>query len=453
MAQRQMDLIIRWLERNPEAAKSVLKKMNDLRDAQTETVKVGKDIFKMTSVGMKQAKKDDKSKKNQGMRWSWLGYRIMAMGRILQRWVLIPFRATISILDNLEEALASAAFGMAMAEEYGSDLGETLEDFKKDAVDAVDASLNLKQAFGEWDIFILQVSSDLADPLGNKIRWITDLLKGFWEWLMKALGPEATANILVGLAAFTGALIAFGTALFFVKPVLTALGPLFALLKGHVALLNPILLALAAIVLTVKLHWEELKNYWNSHVAPAINFLKEAFTGLIERLFGSEVALKALEFITTPVKLALEAIMFWVSALIAGFAALIEILNRIIDVFTGFGRVVSGIFQGLSERVGNFIDSIKGLGNWVDKIFGHSIGKDIAADLGKATEAFKSIGMAMGAGATFAGGAAPMQYITVYSTPTLNIESVSGEVDLAAIQDAIDRGIGNSLRRMIAPKW
>jgi len=145
--------------------------------------------------------------------------------------------------------------------------------------------------------------------------------------------------------------------------------------------------------------------------------------------------------------------MFWVSALIAGFAALIEILNRIIDVFTGFGRTVSGIFQGLSERVGNFIDSIKGLGNWVDKIFGHSIGKDIAADLGKATEAFKSIGMTMGAGATPAGGAAPMQYITVYSTPSIEIGSVSGEIDLSAIQDSVDRGTAEALRRMIKPRW
>ncbi len=366
--------------------------------------------------------KGDKKKKKVGMRYSWLGYRLFSMGRILQKWLLKPLQDGIKIMANWESSIENAAVTMALAEYYGIELGNTIEDTAQYFREFAEEGQRTQVALGSLRLLMGDMAKDMG--LSTTIQNIAGALRELWDGIKDTIGAEGFKGLIaVGVLA-TGAMIAFGSAMFFLAPIAAAIGVSVGMLMGA-------LLAIGFVVTAALVHWKDLKDVWGKTVGPALTRLNEAFKKFGDVL-GVQIELwDVFKLITLPIA--------------ATFKMIMKSVERAINVFTIFVNLLTAAAEG-----------IKGIGKWANNVFGHSIGKDIARDLTPAIKSMKDLNAQMGGiggGAGGRGGMSGPQYISIYPEISLAGATISSEVDLMQISDATERGISEALRRRAYPRW
>ena len=369
-------------------------------------------------------KKKDKDMKKEGMRYSWLGYRLFSMGRILQKWILKPLQDTTKIMAKWQASIEEAAVTMALAEYFAIDLGDAADKGADYFAEWADKAMRLNTSFGAMKIFMMDVAGDISGPLGSAVLGITNKLRDLWEGIKNTIGPEGFVGLLGVLTLATTAMIAFGSILFFLAPIASILGTTVGVLMGA-------FLAIGFVVVAAMAHWKELKEFWDKSIGPAMKNLNDAF-GMLGDALGSNITVwKAFKWATTPIVDILKMIIDAVSWVIDVFAILIATMS---DVVRGF----------------------QSMGKWVDKIFGHSIGKDIARDLTPAIKSMEDLNKQMGGirgGAGGGGVSSGPQYVSIYPEISLAGATISSNIDLLQITDAAERGISDALRRRAYPRW
>jgi len=209
---------------------------------------------------------------------------------------------------------------------------------------------------------------------------------------------QAFLNFSEGFAAGAAALLAF-------VQILQAAGLLEPLAKllGLLAGLSPVLMTFGM----------------------ALFFLAPALT-LVSAAMGAVVGIAAL--INAPIAA--------VAAAILGLITLLAALEKRWHAVTG---------------------AVKWFGNIVSKIFGHSVGTMIARDLNPAISSLNKLNSltasGFGAGPMAGRGTAGPQYLSIYPEISLEGATISSDVDLMAISDAVDTGIAEALRRRAYPRW
>ncbi len=388
---------------------------------------MSKQVEREIKLGEKEGsgrKKKDKNMKKEGMRYSWLGYRLFSMGRILQKWILKPLQDTIKVMSKWQASIEEAAVTMALAEYFAIDLGEAANKGADYFAEFAEKAMRLNTSFGAMKIFMMDVASDISGPLGSAVLGITNKLRDLWEGVKNTIGPEGFVALLGVLTLATTAMIAFGSIMFFLAPIAAALGTTIAVLLGA-------FLAIGAVVLVAIAHWKELKEFWDKSIGPAMKNLNDAF-GMLGDALGSNITVwKAFKWATTPIVDILKMVIDAVSWAIDVFAILIATMSDVVKGFQGMGR-------------------------WADNVFGHSIGKDIARDLTPAIKSMEDLNKQMGGirgGAGGGGVSSGPQYVSIYPEISLAGATISSNIDLLQITDAAERGISDALRRRAYPRW
>ena len=380
--------------------------------------------IKLEEKGTDGKKKKDKDMKKEGMRYSWLGYRLFSMGRILQKWILKPLQDTTKVMAKWQASIEEAAVTMALAEYFTIDLGDAADKTADDFARFAEKAMRLNTTFGAMKILMMDVGEDISGPLGSAVLGITNTLRDLWEGVKNTIGADGFVGLLGVLTLATTAMIAFGSIMFFLAPIASALGTTIGVLMS-------VFLAVGFVIVAALAHWKALKEFWDKSIGPAMKNLNDAF-GMLGDALGSNITVwKAFKWVTTPIADVLKMIIDAVAWVIDVFAILIATMS---DVVKGF----------------------QSMGKWVDKIFGHSIGKDIARDLTPAIKSMETLNKQMGGirgtGGGGSGGGSP-QYVSIYPEISLAGANISSEVDLLQITDAAERGISEALRRRAYPRW
>jgi len=373
--------------------------------------------IKLAEKEEKERKKKDKGMKRQGMRYSWLGYRMFSMGRILQKWILAPLRGAVKVMANWESSIEQAAVTMALAEYYGMDLGTTIDDTAEYFREFAEEGQRTQTSLGSLKLLMGDMAKDMG--LSNMIERIVLKLRELWQGIKDTIGVEGFKGLIIAATLATTALIVFGSAIFFLTPIAGLLGVSLGTILTVLGLIT-------AAIATIIIHWDDLKKTWDTIVTPAIKRLKEALGGLnieFDKTFG------------------------WMDLLKGATQPIANVMKQTMDSVAD----VANIFSFAAESVTGFLDNIKDMGSWVSKLFGHSIGKDITADLSPAIQAMKALQAQMGGPIGFGG--ASMQAISIYPEISLAGATISSEVDLMQITDAAERGISEALRRRAYPRW
>jgi len=261
-------------------------------------------------------------------------------------------------------------------------------------------------------------------------------------------------DLLARLMPLYPILVLVGGALWALGPILTSLHFLLSMLNAAFGLLGinigaviaakgmlgailttilPILGAVLYVVLGLVAWWRELGNVFNQTIRPALSALFEAF-GRLQEALGVQITWWDL----------LKAATFPVYVLLTGLIVIISSLIR--------------LFALLIEKIAEFINWIKGAAEWLTKLLtGGS-----PEGLYDAIEAMRQLRIeTMRTGRTFrelrwlappAVGIprVPPAYaapVPIYVPTTIYIGEITGEIDIAALQEAVTRGIAEALER------
>jgi len=316
------------------------------------------------------------------------------------------------------------------------------------------------------------------------------------------------------LIPFAPILVAIGSAAYIIGPIISALGGIFQILGffamssagglaasatamggaaaagtgltgilgsllGVLAPLLPIIAAVAGAIIGIILiiqHWSEI-----------VSFFQGVWQGLMDILQPIMPILESIGNMLYQLgRVIYEIARFVGAAFYVAFQKVAEILgpilgpviksisdgfNTFMNVLRGLANIVMTILKPALDWFKGIIDAISGaLGGFADWLSGvtnallHMCFKHAAADARKFSRELKTLnydltatqsrvgsltGRLLEVGPAMpGGGGSPTQYVTVHAS--ISIGSVSSEVDLDALSDAINRGIGEALRRRLS---
>lgn len=287
------DIIIRYLEKNPQVMKKLQKQMFDVS---VTTVKVGDEVATLTAV----TQKGGKSLADMGFRLGWLGYRLAAMGRMILRAAVGPIQQMIGTMNKWDQAMETIATGLGLQEAGMGDTGRSAEELIDLLGKMPEVGMAVQTAVAGIAIAFMQIAVDnapalisilesvrtivdnlasgfavgLVDGIASVLSFVADL-SGHLGWLAPIMGK--IFSVLVILAP---AFIGLGSALFFI-------GPALWLVRSGLFAINWPLTIMIGILLLLITHWEDFKNVVHvvvEAVKAAFRRLGEAVQAIIEKL-------------------------------------------------------------------------------------------------------------------------------------------------------------------------
>jgi len=230
LAETRHQLLLTWLEENPEVPVYVRRKLDDLYDSFTRTSltldRLGikgkeQDVvfrglqeaywqtrvktaqldpgFRMLTTALDiQARKAEESRKRlelfgksvsrAGMRIGWLAYRLVMVGRIMLRWFTAPIRRATALIKDWERTLVDTAFALGFLASKGY-LSAEAQEFLREAMEKLpEAGMTLQSI-----LTILQ--SALAYLAAVAVSELIKGLVGLAETMMR-MAKEAEPVLL-----------------------------------------------------------------------------------------------------------------------------------------------------------------------------------------------------------------------------------------------------------------
>jgi len=429
-----------------------------------------------------------------GYRLGWFGYRTTIVGRILMRWWLAPIQDAIQAFVNWQKAvgLMTLAIGMlgATAHLTGRRYGFLLEGAERIMeigpkftaawmyMSAVMLRLSLEVAepliplFYEIGDMLMEIAPIVRDTLGNALRTLVGLVINNMDVIKEfiiAILPPLASGFIWGAKTLIGLVNAFVNAS-------TVLGPFLNLgvkLLGFFMSLSPLLVPVG---LGLYLVSSALTGFGNV-LLPVMGYVAKFIIMLVNwraTLIG--VAFKISGFITT-----LMSLNPWILAIVAAVTAAViifikwkdivkwitNLLEKLKKVLGGVAKWFSNIFGGVKKATDSMegaVNATAELGESFDEIQEDLQGfcfRHIAPDIRRFAEqmSYATIqsrrlheeltglqgnlgGMRGGMPGSFGGPLSQTVYVTV------EIGTVTSEVDLDQIVDAVSRGIAESRRRL-----
>ena len=234
---KNINIWLRWFEKNPDVAIKALSKIAQVR---TETVKTGDVNAEMTSI----VKKEDDQIGKLGMRLSWFGYRMTAMGRLIMKAGIAPIQQMTGLLQGWGASMQDVATALAFQEAGIIDTGLSTEELRKTLMNLPTAGMQVEGAMAGMNaalagiaieagpslISILQSLVSILDAVGTEfivsfVEGIASAMK-FAAGFSELVGPELTGflgKLFAALVILSPILIAVGTALFFAMAATIAL--------------------------------------------------------------------------------------------------------------------------------------------------------------------------------------------------------------------------------------
>jgi len=284
--------------------------------------------------------------------------------------------------------------------------------------------------------------------LNSGIKAITGIIDNFDIWMPKI--GETTGYLI----AMSPVLTALGLGFFGLSVIMQTISIIFGAISGTIGLLTttvqasgqaagvmatvlngPLILALGAVALlvaTIILWWEELTDAWNMLVAPAIEALQKAFGHLYNSLGINIDWMDALKRATAPVAVALELIMAVVGFLITAFAFLIDKIADLIDWL----KTITDPLAAAQDAIAGISKSIKGV-----------LGiKDTKLDILAQTINDQG-GMSKSTFDDWTSRQPSTSYIDqeIPIDISINVENMSSDADIDYLVDQVSRGIADQL--------
>lgn len=577
-ATKRLSLILEWLEEHPERYKKVQDKIKGLNlqyakvqkamlplartsaeekrmtEALTEVkaketlqmVGKHKNLKRMSDAIGLMIKRQDQAK-NRLAKWSkslmaagwrvgWLSYRLVAIGRILMRWMTAPVKKTISILENWEKSLDKVAMTLGLLEARGLASSEMTDFLRKTLEKLPEVGLDFQAAMGALESVLIGIAVDVAPILTDVLLQLAEALLDVWNNvspvlipaledlkntvlpplldLIREMGPaiimgfvegvKVAVPLLIGLlnvlkpflpiiAGIIGFLLPFapllilvGTALYFLSPILLAvafglkvLSLILPAASGGIIAMGtavgtagaaaapaiPLILALGAAVLMagagflmagagvmLAVHALILLGTNLKIIAPLVPVL----LGIAAGMLG--IAAAGIAMLPAAIGVGAMAVaILGLSASMIALAGAIWALVAAAQAFEAVGGIVRDVVGGITGALGGLGDALGFL------CFKHAIpqaeafasaleqsNREISSTIQDVSTLSSALREIPEAGIGGVGGvgeiAGPLtQYITIEAP--IMIESVSAEVDLDAVQDAVNKGIAESLRR------
>jgi hypothetical protein len=510
MADRRIQLRLQWLEEHPEVVERVKRQIasigqltQKLRGILGRLTPVQKAIttgwgrfsgWIQTAV-LPRLRGLSKSLQSAGWRLGWFAYRTMMVGRMLFRWLIMPIQRGTRSLVNWESAVDRAATAMGMMAVAGYLTGDRL-DFMRGAIEDIIASgMALQGAFGYLGTVFTRVFAQALQPFIPGLYELGDAIWQVWESSKDTLMPllEQLANEIfprvieiireVGPAFLEGFVQGISTALPFLLDLFDTLKPFIPLIGRLMGLLLPFApiimgIGVAAYLLSLPL----------STVGEALESLMPLFGALKSGILA--LASKAIPALSSAFSfLAANPIVAVILAIIAIIGILWHLYNTNEDVRKAIDGFIS-VLRNVAETIWNvlkgaiewLLDALNNLSNIAKPItdffggiadalrnlcFKHaapqaeqfnrvledtlSLSQETERNIARLGGSLRglrggTIGLETGnlAGTVGYGGGSVTQHINIY--PSISIGTVSAEVDLDMVTDAVNKGIAEALR-------
>lgn len=305
--------------------------------------------------------------------------------------------------------------------------------------------------------------------------------------LLNALKPiiPVAATIIGFLAPFAPILVAVGVAAYALSPIFIALGTALQLaafsamgvsisLTGLLAAAAPIIaiilaiVAVIAVIIVVWQNWGKIVKWFTDvtrPLHPLFNAIREYLGALVHIATGAgkviynlgRIMFELIRIALTPLIEKLQPVWNILKAIwqliTTSVTPAINVLTAAIRVITDKLTALGDILHGVGDFLGGVADALAGL------CFRH-----VTPMVEKFSKAMETSAEATGElrtgltglrrglrgtefGEVGVGGYGGTQNVTVYAD--INIGTVSSEVDLSAVTDAVNRGIASALRRRI----
>jgi len=292
------------------------------------------------------------------------------------------------------------------------DLVEVLSDIWKNAKTGILTTLDKLTDKGEngisiWDKFleVLKIFgeaglSSFIQTISGIIEWIAKLRdegSPIWnEWaatlgriggIFLALSPVLmiVGTAILGLALpLQGISLLLSTLSSVILPVITnvvSLGASLLSLSGYV--FAPFVYMLAGLIL----HFKELIKFFTERTFPTLGRLGESIGYVSEGFGGFGGIIKNLKTATLPVKYLFMGLILVFEGLIDTLMIGITIIGGIVEGIGNLRRAVADALPKIGKRFDKLRERFKWLGDISNKLFGNSIGTDIAyqMDLARAS--------------------------------------------------------------------
>ena len=241
-----------------------------------------------------------------------------------------------------------------------------------------------------------------------------------------------------------------------VKTAISQAGGVLPWLKNLLFGINPVILLIVYALIGLAAWWKELTALWNQMVGPAVGRLMKAFGKLCDALGVSVDWLNIVKAATFPVYLVFSGLIILISKIIDGIAMLIDWLADLEKKFHWIRNTVQAVNNTFGGFVGALSNAVNGVANFLSHVCIPHTMADIAEKTLEATRSIQTFrseldrtGSAIdrftGTPTPTFGGAT--QYITI-SAP-ITIESISSEMDLDVVTDAVTEAMSDVLRRVI----
>jgi len=262
-----------------------------------------------------------------------------------------------------------------------------------------------------------KIFSFVKDHIGAFRTALSFLRGGFGKVVGFITGPLKSAfGTLVGVFSKVGSFI--GSVL---TKAISGLGSMFSFLAAH-----PIALVIIAIgaLIGILIYLYNTNEDFRNAVDNAWNTIRSTILSAIEAIQG-----------------AFKSFLDWIDGLRKGF--------------TDFVSGITRLFGGVTQQTEEFKKSQEELGETIEDMYGHSIGRVIARDLSYAIDSVQeaqrvfsraNLGITGGVGVGVPGATTATQYINI-SAP-ITIESISSELDLDTVRDAVTDALSDAIRRV-----
>jgi len=391
-----------------------------------------------------------------GWRIGWLSFRLVFVGKMLMRWLMVPVKKTIDILTNWEKGLDKVAMTLGLLEAQGMASGDMTKFLTETMEKLPGVGLEFQAAMGALESVLIGIAVDIGPTLSATLLELAEAFLDVWNEvspvlipalqelkdtvlpplldLIRDMGPALVMSFVSGLRTAIPMLVGF---LYILKPILPVIAgiigflmpfaPLLILVGTALYFLSPILIAVAL-------------------VFKGLAFVLPVFAGGLKAVGIGLGAMAATGSVAIPILLTLSVAALAVAGAIIAVVAAVAFLTGQWGTFTdGVAKVVGALGSLCFKHVTPQVETFTGALQESNAEIGRTV-RDVSS-LSRSLRGMPEAGVGIGGGVGGAriGGGPTTQYITVEAPIT--IESITAEVDLDAVQDKVSEGIVEAMRR------
>lgn len=327
-----------------------------------------------------------------GYRLGWLSFRLIIVGRLLMRYMMQPIQKMVQTLTNWEQSVQSGAESLAYLAYTGHDVSDIFGDNMPDAMkDTILAGLELKGALGAIQWIITQIATDLGPILVPMLLDIARAMKNIWDEVSPTLIPalqRLTNEVLpplidlferIGPALITGLVSGITQAI----PTITWLIGAFGWLAEPLARVIGFLLPFAPIMVAIgtALYFVSPILTIISAVMGALSVALPAISGGMVAVAGGIKAIGTSAMVTAPGLLTIALVAGAIAVAIFTVAAAIALLTGKWKEFTGGIANVIDSIRGVKRETNSYREANQQLSDDLKEDWEKSIGDDIASQL------------------------------------------------------------------------